>query len=57
MVEGRKSGSEELWTNPTGMVKICMVLETLMRHRVRSVAPNTTKSVIPLPLMTNYRGA
>ena len=24
----------------TGMVKICMVLATLMRHRDRSIAPN-----------------
>jgi hypothetical protein len=36
-VEGRKSGSEELWTNPMGMVKIYIVLETSMRHRVKGL--------------------
>jgi hypothetical protein len=38
-----------------GMVNICMVLETSMRHRVRSVARNATKPVTLLPLMTNVR--
>jgi hypothetical protein len=33
----------------TGMVKICMVLVTLMMHQDRSVPPNATKPVIPLP--------
>jgi hypothetical protein len=51
----KKSGSKELWMNPMGMVKICMVLETSMRHRVRSVARNVTKPVTPLALMINVR--
>jgi hypothetical protein len=49
----KKNGFEELWTNRTGIVKICTVHVTLMRHRVKSVAPNATEQVIPLPLMTN----
>jgi hypothetical protein len=51
----KKSGFEELWTNRTGMVKICMDLKTLMRYQVRSIARNATKQVTPLPLMTNVR--
>jgi hypothetical protein len=45
----KKNGSKELWMHQTGMVKICMVLVTLMRHQDRSVPPNVTKPVIPLP--------
>ena len=39
----------------TGMVKICMVLATSMRHQYRSVAPNVTNSVILLPHIRSVR--
>jgi hypothetical protein len=51
----KKSGCVALWTHVTGMVKICTVLGTLMRHRVRSIALNATKLVTPLPLMISVR--
>jgi hypothetical protein len=54
-VEGRKSDYMALWMHLTGLVKICMVWGTLMRHWVKSVAPNATKPVTPLPLMTSIR--
>ena len=38
-----------------GMVKICMVLATLMRHRDSSVAQNATKPVIQLPHIRSVR--
>jgi hypothetical protein len=38
-----------------GMVKKCMVLATLMRHRSRSVAPNATKPFTPLPHIRSVR--
>jgi hypothetical protein len=49
----KKRGYVALWTNVMGTVMICMILGTLMRHRLRSIAPNATKPVTLLPHMTN----
>jgi hypothetical protein len=47
----KKNGSEELWMNPMVVVKISMVRETSMRHRIRCAAQNATEPVIQPPLM------
>jgi hypothetical protein len=52
-VEERKSGCEEIWMPPTVMVKICMVVETLMRHQLMFVAQNATRLGTPRLLMTS----
>jgi hypothetical protein len=51
----KKSCCVALWMYLMGMMKICMVLRTLMRHRVKFVAPNATKPVTLLPLITSIR--